>query len=1294
MGRGLFYLFLFLAIFHRPLLETGLRLALIKVASSHNVKLDVHFSGSFFTNLTISGIHAEPIGSEPSAIEKIDIQAVRLEYSVPMLIQHGVGEFLRSYELSQANLIFRPQHSGTTKEEKKSLAEDLNNLLGQPALYADRVKIENFSLIVRGDEGDTEVKSLNFYLHPWDPGYLRIERIQVPGFTAWEHIAATTSYAQRNLFIKDLALDPQIVVDELNFDASQRAQHKGSLELKGRFFGGSADFNMSGSQLNKKGRELKSSYDTTLGFHAAGIDIQAAANYFHAKNVPAVRLGWLAATFGGEPETPKTWKGNFGIHLDALGLDKISVDAIEFDTVFADGQAKVTYGGAVLGRNVWQCTGQAALPEAIGDFAKTDAALDFTLAFPDLPGAVGSFLPGKQIAGAVNGRGAARLHAGEAKLTSEIEAAKFALDTAGAASAKLQLEATKRLDSQDPDPLQGLQATIDADLQGLYAGSTAIDSVGLGVDLQNGAFTVRRADVARGENRISLQGNGQLPKSGQDLSKLPLNGDFSVQLPKLEDFGVVVKDRPLTGHIEATGRIATDAHGPAGTVQITGADFALGAFKAQSLAGKIAVANGEVSVDEVKVQIDGSSQISVAGKAGLDKPNVVEGAVLVLFKDLGVLNPLLQVFGVNEPLSGSLDFTVEGQGKAETKEFQGDLKLAVDKARYGKFDLKEVRLAAIVGPNFAETSQLRVVTGATSFEGGLEWKENRLKLHDINLRQGTTQVLSGYVSVPFEPQNSQAPLPFEKRVALNINANQLDIEKLLTSLGQTAPASGIVTANLLAGGTLLEPTASFKISAKGLKAKAAPQFDPAEFDFAMNYAAKDLTLDATARQKEIQPLTIKGHIPLDLDATLKQKKLDPELPLDVTVKLPPTSLAFLPKVVFAMRSAAGNVGLDAHVGGTVGKPHFSGSAALNIDYARMKSEGVPAIGTLHGNLAFTEESLAIQKFHGEIGGGGFDLSGKVQFAKITEPIFDIHLKCNSVLVARNDSVTVRVDTDLAATGPLAAGKLGGTVWITQSRFFRDIDILPIALPGRPKAESQPQPQPLSAPSSGGFSLGPPLAGWTFDIAVKTRADDPFRVRGNLANGAAAVDLKFAGTGAAPTLDGNVHIENFVASLPFSKLSITRGFISFSKDSFLQPKLDVYAESNLRDYHISAYIFGSAKDPQLSLTSEPPLPQQDILSLLATGATLGELTGKNDVLASRAAMLVFQQLYHKVFKTKEKADNTPVLDRLNIDAGAVDSRTGHQEVAATFKLTDQFYLVGDVDVTGQFSGQVKYLIRFK
>jgi hypothetical protein len=117
-----------------------------------------------------------------------------------------------------------------------------------------------------------------------------------------------------------------------------------------------------------------------------------------------------------------------------------------------------------------------------------------------------------------------------------------------------------------------------------------------------------------------------------------------------------------------------------------------------------------------------------------------------------------------------------------------------------------------------------------------------------------------------------------------------------------------------------------------------------------------------------------------------------------------------------------------------------------------------------------------------------------------------------------------------------------------------------------------------------------------------------------------------------------------------RLSVSRGFIYFGKDAPFQPRLDLQAESTLRDYLIHAYIFGPASDPQVQLSSEPPLPHADIVALLATGITTSELAGNPNALAGRAALLALKELYRKTFKKgatpEPDEDEENLLDRLN------------------------------------------------
>ncbi len=108
----------------------------------------------------------------------------------------------------------------------------------------------------------------------------------------------------------------------------------------------------------------------------------------------------------------------------------------------------------------------------------------------------------------------------------------------------------------------------------------------------------------------------------------------------------------------------------------------------------------------------------------------------------------------------------------------------------------------------------------------------------------------------------------------------------------------------------------------------------------------------------------------------------------------------------------------------------------------MAAESVPAIGDFKADLDFTRDNLKFTTFRGTVGGGTFDLGGGIGLANLKNPIFDLRLKAREVLGMRNDAITVRADADLALKGPLNSASASGTVWVVQSRFFKEIDILP------------------------------------------------------------------------------------------------------------------------------------------------------------------------------------------------------------------------------------------------------------
>ena len=485
-----------------------------------------------------------------------------------------------------------------------------------------------------------------------------------------------------------------------------------------------------------------------------------------------------------------------------------------------------------------------------------------------------------------------------------------------------------------------------------------------------------------------------------------------------------------------------------------------------------------------------------------------------------------------------------------------------------------------------------------------------------------------------------------------------------------------------------------KVQARGIRPSANTPVRPADADLSLTLRDNRLGLLAVVRQPQIQPLTIKGDLPVDLKQIAEKKSLDPNSPVLLTIQLPRSGLGFLAGVTKAVRFIQGEVAADVRVGGTIGKPQLSGSAQLDIDAARAANVTVPAIRDFHARLAFADKRLVFDRFSGEIGGGKINLDGRVDLPTLSTPLLTLHATANNVLATRNDNLTVRVNADVRISGPLAAASVEGTVGLTKSRYLKDIDIVPINLPGKPA----PAPPATAPGDQGPGSIGvnaPPVKDWKLDLNIRT--DDPFFVRGNLANGQATVDLHLRGTGAQPRLDGNVTVVNLVASLPFSRLEISNGNINFTPDQPLNPVVDLTGTSSIRTYLVTVFVTGRAHDPKVTFSSDPPLGEQDIVSLLATGATTAELSGSGEALAGKATLLVAQDLYRRAFPKKTSVTEEPkstLADRLNLDVGATDPSTGKQEVAASFKITDAVSFVADLGIEGDLTGRVKYLVRFR
>src|SRR5213078_4112837 len=558
----------------------------------------------------------------------------------------------------------------------------------------------------------------------------------------------------------------------------------------------------------------------------------------------------------------------------------------------------------------------------------------------------------------------------------------------------------------------------------------------------------------------------------------------------------------------------------------------------------------------------------------------------------------------------------------------------------------------------------------------------------IQVDQGQAKYAAGYVALPFVWKNlgTGKPLfPSDGKVLVTFQSENLDLKKLFADLGAPPLGTGLINVKLDANGTLAQVAGRLDVQMRDLHSAEYPKLEPATFDLVAELQNNQLAFNGRLQQTKIQPVLITGHIPFDIPKMIEEKRFNEETPLNAKVQMPRSSVNFLRQFLPGITQLDGDLALDVNINGIIAKPVLSGAGDITINMARFTNTTLPSISGFHSRMTFDRDVLHFERFSGDLAGGPFTISGQVTFPKLIEPNLDFQLKAQSILVARNDTLTARADADVRIVGPLKAATVTGNVALTNSSLLKNVDLIPIGLPGRPA----PQP-PTDRPD---FSVPqPPIRDWKFDVIVKTK--DPFLIRGNLATGGAVVDLHLTGTGLHPLLQGVVRLQNVEATLPFSRLEISSGLLSFDPSDSFNPKIDMQGTSLVRDYTVHVYVFGTSLSPEAVFSSEPPLPQEEIISLLATGTTREELTGNNNVLAGRAAMLLGQQLYRKIFKKGQATQSNSVFDKLQVDVGNVDPRTGQQTASARFKLNQQFMLIGDLQVGGDFRGMVKYLIRFK
>ena len=282
-------------------------------------------------------------------------------------------------------------------------------------------------------------------------------------------------------------------------------------------------------------------------------------------------------------------------------------------------------------------------------------------------------------------------------------------------------------------------------------------------------------------------------------------------------------------------------------------------------------------------------------------------------------------------------------------------------------------------------------------------------------------------------------------------------------------------------------------------------------------------------------------------------------------------------------TASGNTTFRVEAHGPLNDPALTGH--IEFENASLALQDLPnSLSQLHGTLEFNQNRLEVKSLTAMSGGGLLSVSGYLAYQHGFYA--DLALKGKSIRIRYPQGVSSAADINLQLQGPQNNLLLSGNVMITRFTISPELDIVSLATQS---AKSQSLP-PANAPSN------------HIRLDVRIQSSPQLNFQNAYAKLAGDVDLRLRGTLASPSLLGRISVTEGSATIAGTRYELQRGEITFNNPVRIQPVIDLNATARVEDYDISLGLHGPLGQTVVTYRSDPPLPEADVLALLALGRT--------------------------------------------------------------------------------------------
>lgn len=293
------------------------------------------------------------------------------------------------------------------------------------------------------------------------------------------------------------------------------------------------------------------------------------------------------------------------------------------------------------------------------------------------------------------------------------------------------------------------------------------------------------------------------------------------------------------------------------------------------------------------------------------------------------------------------------------------------------------------------------------------------------------------------------------------------------------------------------------------------------------------------------------------------------------------------------QSLAGPIGLSADFSGTPGSPVLTGGFRGEQLLYRHLGYGTRISGlTLQGVFAGNEARLV--RLDGAVNGGTLKGSGTVRLAAEGAGDVDLAFQLDQARIADSPSTRIIVSGPLRLSGSLRDSTLSGELRVDEGLIrlgaLQSVAVtsdIPVRRKGAPVVVAGTRPS-------------------RFGLDVRVSARDSVKVQGLGLDSFWGTEARLGGDLAQPRVTGEARLARGTFDFAGRSFDIRRGLVGFAGEP-LDSSIAIEATATSEGFTALVRIDGTARRPELTFTSIPPLPEDEVLARLLFGSSVTDLS---------------------------------------------------------------------------------------